>query len=33
MLVDKDETYELAKAQALAFLEKGFHLGGELKVT
>jgi predicted transcriptional regulator len=28
-LVDRDETYERAKAQALAFLDKGFHLGGE----
>jgi hypothetical protein len=28
-LVDRDETYERAKTQALTFLDKGFHLGGE----
>jgi hypothetical protein len=27
-LIERDETYERAKAQALAFLDKGFHLGG-----
>jgi len=27
-LIDRDETYERAKAQAFAFLDKGFHLGG-----
>lgn len=29
MLVDRDEAYERAKAQALALLDKGFHLGGK----
>ncbi len=28
-LVERDETYERAKNQAFAFLEKGFHLGGK----
>jgi len=27
-LVDRDETYERAKTQAFALLDKGFHLGG-----
>jgi predicted transcriptional regulator len=27
-LVERDETYERAKTQAFAFLDKGFHLGG-----
>lgn len=31
-LVENDDTYERAKAQALAFLDKGFHLGGERKI-
>ncbi len=28
-MVDRDETYERAKAQAYAFLDKGFQLGGQ----
>lgn len=31
-LVDKDEQYERAKRHALALLEKGFHLGGKVRV-
>lgn len=29
-LVSKDEAYERSQRQALALLEKGFHLGGEI---
>lgn len=32
-LVSKDEAYERAKKHALAMLDKGFHLGGEFKVS
>jgi hypothetical protein len=32
-LVVRDETYERAKAEAIAFLDTGFHLGGEHKVA
>ncbi len=28
-LVDRDEAYERAKAQAIALLDKGFHLGAK----
>ncbi len=28
-LVDRDEAYERAKAQALAFLDRGLHLGAK----
>jgi hypothetical protein len=27
-LIERDETYERAKRQAFALLDKGFHLGG-----
>jgi hypothetical protein len=32
-LVDNDEAYERAERQALALLEKGFHLGGVIQAT
>lgn len=32
-LVSKDEAYERAKKHALAMLDKGFHLGGEFKMS
>jgi predicted transcriptional regulator len=31
-LVDADEAYDLAKRQALALLDQGFHLGGQHRV-
>ncbi len=31
-LVDADEAYDLAKGQALALLDQGFHLGGRHRV-
>ena len=33
LLVDDDEAYERAERQALALLEKGFHLGGEIRAS
>jgi bifunctional DNA-binding transcriptional regulator/antitoxin component of YhaV-PrlF toxin-antitoxin module len=32
-LVGEDDTYEQAKGQALALLDRGFHLGGRIKAT
>jgi len=32
-LVSADEGYERAKKHALAMLDRGFHLGGEFKVS
>ena len=32
-LVNKDEAYERAKKHALALLDRGFHLGGDFKVS
>ena len=32
-LVSNDEAYERAERQALALLEKGFHLGGVIRVS
>jgi hypothetical protein len=32
-LLGKKEAYEQAKRQALALLDKGFHLGGVIRVT
>lgn len=32
-LVDGEEAYERDKQQALALLDKGFHLGGVIRVT
>ncbi len=31
-LVDEDEAYEKAKRQALALLDRGFHLGGRHRI-
>lgn len=31
--VEEDDTYEQAKAQALALLDRGFPLGGQIKAT
>ena len=32
-LVANEEAYECAQRQALALLEKGFHLGGEIRAS
>ncbi|HVW05052.1 MAG TPA: hypothetical protein VHB78_08585 [Vicinamibacterales bacterium] len=32
-LVGEDDTYEQAQRQALALLDRGFHLGGRIKAT
>jgi hypothetical protein len=32
-LVGEDEAYERAERQALALLDKGFHLGGTIRAT
>jgi hypothetical protein len=32
-LVNKEDAYERAERQALALLEKGFHLGGVIRAT
>ena len=32
-LVSEDEEYERAQRQAMALLERGFHLGGTVRVT
>lgn len=32
-LVGEEEAYERAERQALALLDKGFHLGGEIRAT
>ena len=32
-LVGEDETYERARLQALALMEKGFHMGGKILAT
>ena len=32
-LVDQDEAYERARGQALALLDGGFHLGGEIAAS
>jgi predicted transcriptional regulator len=33
LLVDQEEAYERAKKQALALLDKGFHLGGVIRAS
>jgi predicted transcriptional regulator len=33
LLVDQEEAYERAKRQALALLDKGFHLGGVIRAS
>ncbi len=33
LLVGKEEEYERAERQALALLDKGFHLGGVIRVS
>ena len=33
LLVGEDEAYENARREAMALLEKGFHLGGKIRVT
>jgi hypothetical protein len=33
MLVEEEEAYEYAQRQAMTMLEKGFHLGGEIRAT
>jgi predicted transcriptional regulator len=32
-LVGEDDAYEQAQRQAIAFLERGFHLGGKIEST
>ncbi len=32
-MVSEDETYERAQRQAMALLERGFHLGGAVRVS
>lgn len=32
-LVGEDEAYELAQRQALALLDKGFHMGGTIRAS
>jgi hypothetical protein len=33
MLIGEEEAYEYAQRQAMTMLEKGFHLGGEIRAT
>ena len=33
ILVGEDEAYERAERQALALLERGFHMGGKIRVS
>ena len=33
VLVGEDEAYERAERQALALLERGFHMGGKIRVS
>ena len=33
LLVGEDEAYERARREAMALLEKGFHLGGKIRVS
>lgn len=33
LLVGEDEAYERARREALALMEKGLHLGGEIRAT
>ena len=33
ILVGDDEAYERAERQALALLERGFHMGGKIRVS
>ena len=33
ILVGEEETYERARRQALTLLDRGFHLGGAIRVT
>lgn len=33
LLVGEDEAYERAQSQALALMDKGFHMGGVIRAT